>query len=88
MLAAKQEDIKKEDISRLKVYHLIGEGYKAMQGDRMSMIEKVEPRMEKYSTANITAKEQVSLLAHCLGPVLSGPKSVKHLRSLSIDIAS
>lgn len=47
MLAAKQEDIKKEDISKLELYRLIGEGYKAMQEGRMSTIEEVEMRVAK-----------------------------------------
>lgn len=47
MLAAKQEDIKKEDIGKLELYHLIGEGYKATQEGRTSTIEEVEMRMAK-----------------------------------------
>ncbi len=47
MLAAKQEETKKEDISRLELYRLIGEGYKAMREDRMSTIEEVKTRMAK-----------------------------------------
>lgn len=47
MLATKQEDIKKEDVGKLELYRLIGEGYKAMQKGRMSTIEEVEMRMAK-----------------------------------------
>ena len=47
MLAAKQKKVKKEDINKLELYRLIGEGYKAMQEGRVSTIEEVEARLEK-----------------------------------------
>ncbi len=47
MLVKKQEETKKEDISRLELYRLIGEGYKAMREDRMSTLEEVKTRMAK-----------------------------------------
>lgn len=47
MLAEKQKKVKKEDINKLELYRLIGEGYKAMQEGRVSAIEEVEARLEK-----------------------------------------
>ncbi len=47
MLAAKQEETKKEDISRLELCRLIGEGHKAMREDRMSTIEEAKTGMAK-----------------------------------------
>ncbi len=41
------ESKKKEDISKLELYRLIGEGYKAMQDGRVSTIEEVKARIEK-----------------------------------------
>ena len=42
----KQEDKKTEDASKLELYRLIGEGYKAMKEGRVSSIDDVSERME------------------------------------------
>lgn len=47
MATIKPQKAKKEDISRLELYRLIGEGYKAMQDGRVSTIEEVKARLEK-----------------------------------------
>lgn len=47
MLTAKSRKARKEDISKLELYRLIGEGYKAMQDGRVSTIEEVKARIEK-----------------------------------------
>ena len=47
MLTAKPRKARKEDISKLELYRLIGEGYKAMQDGRVSTIEEVKARIEK-----------------------------------------
>ena len=47
MLPTKSKKIKKADISRLELYRLIGEGYKAMQDGKASSIEEVRVRIEK-----------------------------------------
>lgn len=52
MLVAKQEEIKKEDIGKLELRRLIGEGYKAMREDGMSTIEKMELRITKRRDEN------------------------------------
>lgn len=47
MLTKKQENLKREDMNKLELYRLIGEGYKAMQEGRVSTIDDVEARIEK-----------------------------------------
>ena len=42
----KQDDKKTEDASKLELYRLIGEGYKAMKEGRVSSIDDVSERME------------------------------------------
>lgn len=58
MLAAKQEDIKKEDIGKLELYRLIGEGDKAMREGGTSTIEEVEMRVAKRRLAEVKQKNR------------------------------
>lgn len=48
MLATKpQIENEKEDVSKLELYRLIGEGYKAMQEGKESTLESVKERISK-----------------------------------------
>lgn len=48
MLVVKpQIENEKEDISKLELYRLIGEGYKAMQEGRESTLESVKERISQ-----------------------------------------
>lgn len=47
MIPTKSKKVNKADISRLELYRLIGEGYKAMQDGRVSSVEEVRARIEK-----------------------------------------
>lgn len=48
MLAAESHDIneKNEDVSKLELYRLLGEGYKAMQEGRVTPIDEVVKKIE------------------------------------------
>ena len=54
MLATKpQIENEKEDISKLELYRLIGEGYKAMQEGRESTLESVKERISKRRSERV-----------------------------------
>lgn len=49
-MAVKSKKVNKADNSRLELYRLIGEGYKAMQDGRVSSVGEVRSRIEKRRT--------------------------------------
>ena len=51
MLAAKPQTVAETpDTSKLELYRLVGEGYKAMQDGRTSTIEEVREKINKRRT--------------------------------------
>lgn len=47
MLAAKPRGVETSDTAKLEFYRLLGEGYKAMQEGRTSMMDEVRERRKK-----------------------------------------